>query len=134
MSVTSIDEKRYARLLTKILPQAIRTDAENRRLTAYLEELDSHWDNLTGEEKALAELLTILIEHYESEHYPINLATPRQRLRQLMEDRGLTQAEIWHAFGTRARASEVLNGKRGISKEQAKKLAAFFRVPVDVFI
>ncbi len=78
--------------------------------------------------------MTALIERFESEHYPINLATPQQRLAQLMEDRGLTQADVWHLFGTRARASEVLKGKRGISKAQAKKLAEFFRVPVDLFV
>ena len=103
-------------------------------MIALVEELDARWDELGPEEKELSELVTALIERYEAEHYPVDLATPQQRLAQLMEDRGLTQAGVWKLFGTRARASEVLNGKRGISKAQAKKLANFFRVPVDLFI
>jgi len=78
--------------------------------------------------------MTVLIEQYEARKYPIDFATPQQRLAQLMEDRGLTQADIWRVFGTRARTSEVLRGKRGISKVQAKRLAAFFGAPVDLFI
>ncbi|MBI3697524.1 MAG: transcriptional regulator [Acidobacteria bacterium] len=134
MSTAVIDERRYARLLVKTLPRVIRTEKENERMIADLEELDLRWDHLSREEKELAELMTALIERFESEHYPINLASPQERLGQLMEDRGLTQADLWRLFGTRARASEVLKGKRGISKAQAKRLADFFRVPVDLFI
>ena len=134
MKTAAIDEKRYARLLTRTLPRVIRTEAENERMIAQLDDLDSRWDGLTREEKELAELLTTLIERFESEHYPIHLATPQQRLAQLLEDRALTQADIWRLFGTRARASEALHGKRGISKAQAKRLAEFFRVPVDLFV
>lgn len=94
------------------LPLAIRND------------LDTRWDTLSREEMELAELLAVLIERFEAGRYQIHLATPRQRLAQLMEDRSLTQADVWRLFGTRAQASEALNGKRGISKVQAKKLAA----------
>jgi len=37
-------------------------------------------------------------------------------------------------LGTRGRVSEVLSGKRSISKEQAKRLASVFRVTADLFI
>ncbi len=134
MSSVALDERRYARVLAKALPRAIRTEEENARMIAQLEELDSRWDKLGPEEKELAELMTALIERFETEHYPIDFAAPQERLAQLLQDRGLTQADVWRLFGTRARASEVLNGKRGISKAQAKKLAEFFRVPVDLFI
>ena len=134
MSIAALDERKYARLLTQTRPRVIRNDAENERMIRQVEELDGHWQKLSAEEKSLSELLTVLIERYESEEYPIVLATPRERLAQLMEDRGLTQADIWQLFGTRARASEVLNGKRGISKEHARRLAAFFHVPLDLFL
>ena len=134
MSTTAIDKKRYANLLAKTLPRVIRTEEENEHMIAQLEGLDSRWGVLSREEKELAELMTALIERFEGEHYPINFATPRQRLAQHLEDRSLTQADVWRLFGTRARASEVLQGKRGISKAQAKRLAGFFRVPVDLFI
>jgi HTH-type transcriptional regulator/antitoxin HigA len=41
---------------------------------------------------------------------------------------------VWPLFGSKGVASEVLNGKRSISKAQAKKLAAFFHVSADLFI
>jgi len=52
----------------------------------------------------------------------------------LMEDRGLRHKDIWPVFGNKGLASEVLNGKRAISKAQAKKLAEYFHVPVELFI
>ena len=134
MSSVAIDEKRYARLLAKALPRVIRTERENEERIAHLEDLDSRWDELSREEREIAELMTALIERFEAEHYPINFATPQQRLAQLMEDRGLTQADIWRLLGTRARTSEILSGKRGISKAQARRLAEYFRVPIDLFV
>jgi HTH-type transcriptional regulator/antitoxin HigA len=52
----------------------------------------------------------------------------------LMETSHRTASDLLPVFGTRGRVSEVLNGKRSISKEQAKKLASLFKVSVDLFI
>jgi HTH-type transcriptional regulator/antitoxin HigA len=52
----------------------------------------------------------------------------------LIESSGRTTRDLLPVFGTRGRVSEVLNGKRAISKEQAKKLGAFFKVSADLFI
>jgi HTH-type transcriptional regulator / antitoxin HigA len=52
----------------------------------------------------------------------------------LMEARGLTPKDLWPMFGSKGVASEVLNGKRAVSKAQAKKLAEFFHVSPAVFI
>jgi HTH-type transcriptional regulator/antitoxin HigA len=134
MSTAVLDEKKYSKLPAHSLPRVIRSDSENERMIEQLEDLDSRWEKLGPEERSLSELLTVLIERYEAEKYPIDFATPRERLIQLMEDRGLTQADVWKVFGTRARASEVLNGKRGISRDQARRLADFFRVPLDLFV
>lgn len=134
MSIATVNRTRYAQLLADTLPRPIRTARENERMIARLYALESRWERLSPEERELAELMTTLIEKFESEQYPINLATPNERLAQLLEDRGLMQADIWRLFGTRARASEVLTGKRGISKAQARRLAVHFKVPVDLFI
>jgi len=55
-------------------------------------------------------------------------------LRHLMEARSLTHKDVWPLFGSKGIASEVLNGKRAISKVQARKLAEFFHVSADLFI
>ena len=59
---------------------------------------------------------------------------PYEMLAYLMETSGRAAKDLLPVFGTRGRVSEVLNGKRSISKEQAKKLASLFKVSVDLFI
>lgn len=88
----------------------------------------------TREEEELAELLTMLIDEYEERRHRIREADPQQVLRHLMEARQLTQKDLWKLFGSKGVASEVLNGKRSISKTHAKKLAVFFHVSPDLFI
>jgi HTH-type transcriptional regulator/antitoxin HigA len=134
MSTTiALDEKAYGQLLRVTLPHVIRTDEDYDRLTAELERLDDQ-EKPANEKKELAELLTILIEEYEERRFPIRKATPRQTLLHLMEARNLRPKDLWKLFGSKGIASEVLNGKRDISKSQAKKLAAFFHVSVELFI
>ena len=55
-------------------------------------------------------------------------------LKFFMEDRGIKQADLLPVFGSSGITSEVVNGKRSISKAQAKKLAEFFKVSVELFI
>ena len=55
-------------------------------------------------------------------------------LNALMEERGLKLKDIWPVLGNKGAATEVLGGRRSISKAQAKRLAEFFHVPIDLFI
>jgi len=128
-----LDEKTYGQLLRRALPRVIRSDEECRRLTDELMRLDEN-EHLTGEQKELAELLTVLIDDYEERRYPIHKATPRQTLHHLMEARSLTQKDLWKLFGSKGTTSEVFHGKRSISKSQAKRLAEFFHVSAELFI
>jgi HTH-type transcriptional regulator/antitoxin HigA len=99
-----------------------------------LEELELRYDELSPEEREYAELLTVLIEAFEDAAYPLEGSTPDSRLRSLMEEHGLRQRDLLHVFGSRGIASEVVSGKRAISKAQAKKLAGIFHVPADLFL
>ena len=85
-------------------------------------------------ETALLDLLSLLIESFERKHYQIKKSEPRAILNELMAANRLKQSDLLSVFGTKGRVSEVVNGKRTISKEQAKKLAAFFHVSVELFI
>jgi HTH-type transcriptional regulator/antitoxin HigA len=69
-----------------------------------------------------------------SRRYAIRKASPRQILQHLMEARNLTQKDLWKTFGSKGITSEVFQGKRSISKGQAKKLAKFFHVSAALFI
>jgi HTH-type transcriptional regulator/antitoxin HigA len=135
MTTTAIqlDEKTYGQLLRRTLPHVIHSDEECERLTGELLRLDES-ENPTLEERELAELLTILIEEYEERRYPVRRSSPQQVLRHLMEARNLTQKDLWKVFGSKGIASEVLNGKRSVSKTHAKKLAEFFHVSPELFI
>lgn len=75
-----------------------------------------------------------LVEDFEEQAYPIDEAPPRAVLQPLMEERGLKQIDFAPLFGGRRHGSDVLVGKRAISEAQAKALAAFFKVPADLFI
>jgi HTH-type transcriptional regulator/antitoxin HigA len=130
---TRLDETAYAGLLSRILPRPIRTDAENEKAIALLDELDQR-EKPAPEEALLAELLTILVEDFESKHYSLEPSAPREHLQTLMEDRGLRHKDVWPVFGNKGSASAALNGKRAISKTQAKRLAEFLRVPVELFL
>lgn len=128
-----LDQKIYRQLLGRTLPHVIHTDEECERLTNELLRLDGRED-LSPEEDQLAELLGVLIDEYEERRYPIPNASPRQLLQHLMEARNLTQKDLWKLFGSKGITSEVFHGKRAISKSQAKKLARFFHVSLELFI
>ena len=123
----------YAKLLVQSLPKPIRAETEHTRLTALLLELDERED-LSPEEEALAEVLTLLIEDYEEKTYPMPRVSPNESLKALMKDRGLKHKDIWPVLGNKGAATEILSGQRSISKSQAKRLAEFLHVPVDLFI
>lgn len=103
-------------------------------MVARLEELDFAKRKLTQEEKALREILAALIEVYDEEHHPIPEQPPYQMVQYLMEQRGLKQADLVPVLGSRAQVSDLVNGKRGISKAQVKKLAEYFGVSADLFL
>jgi HTH-type transcriptional regulator/antitoxin HigA len=127
--------QRYAELLATVLPKPIETEAENERALEIVNHLMSKGEKkLTAEERWLLRMLVRLIEDFEEKAYPIDEAPPRAVLKMLMEDRGLKQIDLAEVFGGRSRVSDVLAGKREISKAQAKALSAFFKVPADLFI
>ncbi|HVW84421.1 MAG TPA: hypothetical protein VHB50_07055 [Bryobacteraceae bacterium] len=127
-----IDEVKYGELLSRTLPKVIETDEENERLIAELEQLD-FLPTKTPEQESLAELLTLLIEEFER-RYDLGHAPPLDALKTLMEARGLRQRDLIPVFGSSSVASDVLNGKREISKQHARKLAEMFSVPAGLFI
>jgi HTH-type transcriptional regulator/antitoxin HigA len=131
----TVDSKKYARLANRIVIKAIETEDEYDHMVAAVERLmDKGEDRLSPEESALLETMAILVQAYDDRHYPLPSVAPNETLAYLMETSGRTSKDLLPVFGTRGRVSEVLSGKRSISKEQAKKLASVFKVAVDLFI
>ncbi|MFN7936366.1 MAG: hypothetical protein U0R19_23765 [Bryobacteraceae bacterium] len=136
MSATlTVDPKKYARLANRIVIKAIENEDEYDRMVGAVEQLMSKGEGrLSAEEAALLETMAILVQAYDDRHHPLAPVASNEMLAYLMETSGRTSKDLLPVFGTRGRISEVLSGKRSISKEQAKRLASLFRVSADLFI
>ncbi len=134
MSVNLLDESQYRKLLDVALPVVIRTEAEHRRLLDAASVLmDKPEDEMSQEEGRLLELLSILIDDYENRAHPFPKAAPHKMLAYLLEEKNMKPSDLFPAL-PKSRVSEILNGKRGISKAQAKLLSEILRVPVDLLL
>lgn len=110
----------------------IRTKREHQ---AALKEIESLWDAPNGSSEAdRLEVLTLLVEAYEREHYPIEAPDPIDFLLHVMEARGLSRKDLEPCIGSRARVAEVLNRVRPLTLEMIRKLASALNLPADVLI
>jgi HTH-type transcriptional regulator/antitoxin HigA len=134
MGLRALNPVIYGKLLAAELPKPIQNDQEFDRMVSRLEELDFAKRKLTPEEKALREILAALIEVYDDNHHHIPEQPPNEMVKHLMEQRGLKQADLVPVLGSRAQVSDLVNGKRGISKAQVKLLAEYFGVSAELFI
>lgn len=128
--------KIYGELLADTLPGIIESDAEYERIEEIFNRLISKGEEkLSPEENRLFNLLANLLEEYESRMLePIEEANPRELLSFLMRENNLKQTDMTDIFGTQSIVSEVLNGKREITKTQAKALSEKFAMKVEAFI
>jgi HTH-type transcriptional regulator/antitoxin HigA len=134
MSASLLDERKYRALLDETLPVVIRTGEEHQRLLrAAAELMEKPEPAITEEEGRLLEMLGMLIEEFEDRVHPLPKAEPHKMLNHLLQERQLKPSDLWDIL-PKSRVSEILSGKRGISKAQAKRLAEMLRVPVDLFL
>ena len=114
-------------------PRVIHSERELEAYTDALFELTSIQRPTRAEREAI-ELLTLLVERYEREHYPIPSADPVSVVRLLIEQQGLTQRDLIPEFGTESAVSMFLSGQRKLTVAQIRKLAARFKLPADLFV
>ena len=132
MTIAILDQE-YAKLLVAVQPKVIETEVENEFYLAEVTKLMRLGESISPAQTRLLRLLVSLIESFEEQHYQIKSATALEILTELVQDRGLKQKDLLPVFGSQGVASEVLNGKRGISKAQAKALGEFFKVSPSIF-
>ncbi|HJZ68680.1 MAG TPA: transcriptional regulator [Blastocatellia bacterium] len=128
------DRRRYASLLAEAAPRVITSGEELERISELAEPLLKKGESRTPEENALCQLLLKLIDDYQERHTIIPELSPRELLQALLEESGQRQADLVPIFGSRSRVSDAVNGKRAISKEQAKRLGQYFHVSAAAFI
>jgi HTH-type transcriptional regulator/antitoxin HigA len=133
MTLTFNPDK-YSQLLVRYQPKLIRTEEENERALAIVEEL-MHRPNRSPEENELYELLITLIEKFEREFYsPGEASTPHSMLVFLMEQQNVQPEDLLGVIGTEKVVAEVIKGKREMTQEQAKAIGKFFKVEPSLFI
>ena len=125
-------------ILNTFCPKIIETHQEYEQFLAVTENLLSKRTSRTETENTLFLLLVKLIRDYEENTYALQdwMQTPAHEfLQHLMEGRGVKQVELGEALGlSKGHISAIVNGKREISKVQAKKLGEFFNVSASAFI
>jgi HTH-type transcriptional regulator/antitoxin HigA len=80
------------------------------------------------------EILTILIENYEKEHYPIDFPDPIEAIKFRMDQLGYNQSDLANVIGLKSRVSEILNKKRKLTLEMIRSLHETLNIPTDVLI
>lgn len=133
MTLTFNSDK-YVQLLVQYQPKLIKTEAENERALAIVEEL-MHRQNRSLEENELYELLIALIKKIEREFYaPGEASTPHSMLLFLMEQQNIKPEDLVKVIGAQEVVAEVLEGKREMTQEQAVAMGKIFKVEPSLFI
>ncbi len=122
-----------AEMIAHGAPRVIHNDAELEEYTDALFRLTALEEPSPPELEAI-ELLTLLIERYEQEHFPIPAADPAAVVRFLLERQGLAQRDLIPEFGSQSAVSMFLSGQRKATLAQARRLATRFKLPVDLFL
>lgn len=100
-----------------------------------LDRLEVIFDAKKGtEEGDESEILTILIENFENENYPIDLPDPIEAIKFRMEQLGMKQKDLAELVGLKSRVSEILNKKRKLTLDMIRKLNAKLDIPTEVLV
>ncbi len=114
----------------KISP--IKTEKNYKRALGRLEVIfDSELGSKDGDE---LEILSILIEKYEKEKFPIGMPDPIEAIKFRMEQLGMKQKDLAEVVGLKSRVSEILNKKRKLTIDMIRKLSKSLSIPTEVLI
>lgn len=112
--------------------KAIKTEKDYNQALERLEKIfHAEIDSPDGDE---AEVLSILIEKYEDEHYPIEMPDPIEAIKFRMEQMGMKQKDLAEIVGFTSRVSEILNRKRKLTLNMIRKLNTKLQIPTDVLV
>jgi HTH-type transcriptional regulator/antitoxin HigA len=124
----------YKTLLQEAQPQVIRDETAYRRALRWIDKLMKQKSKSAAEERLL-ELLAKLVNDYEESQDPTPDIEPSRLLRHLMDAGKLTQADVAKAAGIgRSTINDILSGRRGVSVENAFRLAQTFALDRAAFL
>ena len=114
----------------KITPIHNEKDYQNA-----LERLENIFDSKKGTEQGdELEILSILIDNYENENFPIGMPDPIEAIKFRMEQMGMKQKDLAEVVGFKSRVSEILNKKRKLTLDMIRKLNVNLHIPTEVLI
>ena len=109
----------------------IKTPEQHVEALARIDELAPRFAKLTGDERNELEVLTVLVEKYERDHHDVPPPTPIEAIRFRMHQVGYKQKDLARILGGASRASEILSGKRQLSREMMRRLRDEWGIPAD---
>lgn len=110
----------------------IKTEEDYRNALERLEVIfDAPIDTLDGDE---AEILSMLIENYENEHYPIDAPDPIEAIKIRMEELNLRQKDLVGIIGGKSRVSEILNRKKKLTVDMIRELEQLLQISASVLV
>ena len=122
----------YLKLVTDFPLASIKSDEQLQEAQKVMDQLLAQGKLKVGEEIYL-DALSDLIATYEDDHYPIEPASDADMLRHLMEAKGVTQAQLSRETAVpKSTISEILAGKKPLSRRMIRKFADYFQVDVSL--
>jgi len=112
--------------------KAIKTETDYNDALTRMEHIFHARENTPeGDE---AEVLSILIEKYEDEHFPLGMPDPIEAIKFRMEQMNMKQKELAQVVGFTSRVSEILNKKRKLTLTMVRKLSSRLKIPTEVLV
>jgi antitoxin component HigA of HigAB toxin-antitoxin module len=116
-------------------PHVLRSDEEYDAAVAEIDALLDRELVPGSEDEDRLEFLTLLVEAYDEEHFPMGSATTPQSIVDFMlEQRGMQRSDLAELMGGRSRVSDFFNGKRELSRAQIKALRDLLGIPADLLL
>lgn len=110
----------------------IKSDKDYRKGLARLEVIfDAPIDTKEGDE---AEILSLLIDNYENEHYQIEAPDPIEAIKIRMEELNMRQKDLVGIIGGKSRVSEILNRKKKLTVDMIRELERILQISASVLV
>lgn len=110
----------------------IRNETDYQNALNRLEDIfDAKKESAEGDE---LEILSILIDQYENEHFHIGMPDPIEAIKFRMEQMGMKQKDLAKVMGFNSRVSEILNKKRKLTLNMIRKLNETLHIPTEVLV
>jgi HTH-type transcriptional regulator / antitoxin HigA len=129
----TFDQIVYTNLLVQISPKIIETEDEYDRSLTIAERLTFN-KNKTPEERAIYQLLVMLIEAYETKYYALPVSKPHEVLQHSMDSSGTKRSDLVGKLGNPEVVSQIISGDREMTIAQAQRLGDMFKVSPQLFI